>query len=192
MSNRSKGDFQMSKLTNASEVLKSVEEYYGKVLSSSKDLKTDACTTCSAPAKELQDILKLVPEEVKEKYYGCGTPLPLGIEGLSLLDLGSGSGRDCYVAAQLVGSTGAVTGIDMTDEQLKVARKNIDLYAEKLGYQPNLRFVKGFIELLKEAGIEDNSIDMCISNCVINLSPNKKLVIAGVFGALREGGIYEC
>ncbi|KAK9765730.1 hypothetical protein K7432_005717 [Basidiobolus ranarum] len=78
----------------------------------------------------------------------------------------------------------------MTDEQLEVARQNIDLYAEKLGYQPNLRFVKGFIEFLKEAGIEDNSIDLCISNCVVNLSPNKELVIAGVFRALKEGGEF--
>ncbi|ORX96339.1 methyltransferase type 11 [Basidiobolus meristosporus CBS 931.73] len=180
----------MDQLTNPTEIYNAVEEYYGRVLSSSDDLKTDACTTCHSPPKHILDILKLVPEEVKAKYYGCGTPLPLGIDGLDVLDLGSGSGRDCYVASQLVGPTGSVTGIDMTDEQLEVARRNIGEYASKLGYSPNLRFIKGFIEFLEVAGIENNSIDLCISNCVVNLSPNKELVIAGVYKALKEGGEF--
>lgn len=64
-----------------------------------------------------------------------------------MLDLGSGSGRDCYVCAKLVGEGGSVTGVDMTDEQLEVARKHVDEYAKTLGYaKPNMRFVKGFIE----------------------------------------------
>ena len=64
--------------------------------------------------------MSLIPSEVMEKFYGCGAPLPQGIDGLTVLDLGSGSGRDCYVAAALVGESGRVIGIDMTDEQIQV------------------------------------------------------------------------
>ncbi len=90
--------------------------------------------------------LKNVPVEESEKFYGCGAPLPLGIEGLKVLDLGSGSGRDCYAAAALVGEMGNVTGIDMTPEQLKVqAREHAERYCtETLGYaKPNLQFIEG-------------------------------------------------
>jgi hypothetical protein len=76
----------------------------------SEDLKTSACKTCTPPPREIRDLLKEVPEEVSIKFYGCGTPLPMGTTGLRVLDLGSGSGRDCYVAARLVGETGFVTG----------------------------------------------------------------------------------
>lgn len=62
--------------------------------------------------------LDSIPKEIKDKFYGCGTPIPFGIEGKSILDLGSGSGRDCYIASKLVGENGSVTGIDMTEEQL--------------------------------------------------------------------------
>ena len=65
-------------------------------------------------------ILAKVPAEVLDKFYGCGAPLPAGIDGLTVLDLGSGSGRDCYVAAALVGQAGAVIGVDMTAEQIEV------------------------------------------------------------------------
>ena len=93
------------------------------------------------------------------------------------MDLGSGSGRDCYVAAQLVGENGKVIGIDMTDEQLAVARKYVDTFCnDTLEYKTkNLEFIKGYIELLPEY-LEPESIDMIISNCVVNLSPRKDQV----------------
>eukprot|EP00470_Lotharella_oceanica_P008436 CAMPEP_0170179470 /NCGR_PEP_ID=MMETSP0040_2-20121228/17929_1 /TAXON_ID=641309 /ORGANISM="Lotharella oceanica, Strain CCMP622" /LENGTH=357 /DNA_ID=CAMNT_0010423583 /DNA_START=38 /DNA_END=1111 /DNA_ORIENTATION=- len=171
-------------------VYESVSNYYGKVLSSSKDLKTSACTTASRPPPEVIEALKLVPDPIKDRYYGCGTPLPSGIQGLDLLDLGSGSGRDCYVAAALVGQDGSVTGVDMTEEQLEVATKHVPDYMDKLGHkgEPNLAFKKGFIEFLGDAGVARESMDLVISNCVINLSPNKELVLQGVYDALREGG----
>lgn len=126
------------------------------------------------------------------KFYGCGNPIPLGIKGLKLLDLGSGSGRDCYVAAKLVGETGSVIGIDMTDEQLDVSRKYIDSYTKTLGYsKPNLDFKKGYIEFLEKAGIEKNSLGMVISNCVVNLSPNKEQVLSSVFNVLKQGGEFH-
>ena len=86
-----------------------------------------------------------VSSEVNDKFYGCGNPIPFGIHGLTILDLGSGSGRDCYVAASLVGSNGHVIGIDMTEEQLKVAKDNINEFCiDTLGYKkPNLEFRAG-------------------------------------------------
>lgn len=102
------------------EVRDSVTKYYGETLKTSDDLKTSACCTPNALPKAVRDILSEVPDEIKAKYYGCGSPTPLGIEGLRVLDLGSGSGRDCYVASALVGAEGSVTGIDMTDAQLEV------------------------------------------------------------------------
>lgn len=74
-----------------------------------------------------------MPDEVKAKYYGCGSPFPMGIEGLRVLDLGSGSGRDCYVCAALVGERGIVTGVDMTPAQLEVARRHADAYCTQVG-----------------------------------------------------------
>ena len=105
------------------------QEYYGKVLQSSKDLKTSACTAAGRPHPLLRKLMADLPEEVLSKFYGCGAPVPLGIEGMRVLDLGSGSGRDCYLSAALVGEGGFVTGIDMTDEQLQVGCKLRRLHA---------------------------------------------------------------
>eukprot|EP00041_Stephanoeca_diplocostata_P032412 m.1037392 g.1037392 ORF g.1037392 m.1037392 type:complete len:427 (+) comp24143_c0_seq9:2498-3778(+) len=168
----------------------SVQNYYGKILETSKDLKTNACTTSDRPNNIVIDALRKVPSEVKEKYYGCGSPVPLGIEGLDVLDLGSGSGQDCYIAAALVGNEGSVTGIDMTDEQLDVARRHAESYTKNtLNYDHNnMVFHKGYIEKIADAGVAPESVDLVISNCVINLSPDKPAVIKGVHDALRLGG----
>ena len=91
-------------------VRQSVQEYYGEVLTTSKDLRTSACTACKPPPPIVRELIKQIPQEVTEKFYGCGNPIPLGIDGLRVLDLGSGSGRDCYVAAKLVGEKGSVIG----------------------------------------------------------------------------------
>lgn len=91
------------------------------MLKSSKDLKTSACTAGGRPHPLLIQLMGRIPAEVLDKFYGCGAPLPLGIEGLRVLDLGSGSGRDCYLAAALVGEAGSVTGVDMTAEQLEAS-----------------------------------------------------------------------
>lgn len=173
-------------------MLDSVKDYYGKVLSTSKDLKTSACTAAGAPPPALRAVLRKVPSPVTEKFYGCGAPLPMGIEGLRVLDLGSGSGRDCYAAAALVGERGSVVGVDMTDEQLAVAREHAESYCtQTLGYQkPNMRFVRGYMEDLGAAGIEDGSADLVISNCVVNLSPDKGAVLREAFRALAPGGEF--
>lgn len=167
----------------------SVRNYYGKVLSSSKDLKTSACTTSNKPSPSVLNAMRKIPSPVMEKFYGCGTPLPTSIEGLHVLDLGCGSGRDCYLASALVGEHGSVTGLDMTAEQLGTARDNVEKFTATLGYaKPNMRFLEGMIEFVKDAGVAPGSIDLVISNCVINLSPDKEAVIRGCWEALREGG----
>lgn len=185
-----------SKLTaenevNSTQVYSSVQQYYGKVLSTNKDLKTSACCSVDKPHPTLLAALKDVPEEIIAKFYGCGNPIPFGINGLRVLDLGCGAGRDCFLAAKLVGANGSVTGVDFTDEQLQVAQKYREEYAKKLGYaKSNINFVKGYIEHLKEAGIQEGSIDIAISNCVVNLSPDKKSVLKGVYNALTMGGEF--
>eukprot|EP00759_Apiculatamorpha_spiralis_P019948 PhF_6_TR25586/c0_g1_i1/m.35870/K07755/AS3MT; arsenite methyltransferase len=170
---------------------KVVTAYYGETLKTSEDLKTNACKTCERPHPMFREALKYVPEEVKAKYYGCGMSIPFGISGKTVLDLGSGSGQDCYVAAQLVGATGEVIGIDMTDAQLDVARRNIASFQEKVPTAARkLSFVKGKIENLKECGIADKSVDVVISNCVLNLSPFKDQVLSEVYRILRPGGEF--
>eukprot|EP01064_Diplonema_japonicum_P015440 TRINITY_DN23168_c0_g1_i1.p1 TRINITY_DN23168_c0_g1~~TRINITY_DN23168_c0_g1_i1.p1 ORF type:complete len:363 (+),score=91.47 TRINITY_DN23168_c0_g1_i1:48-1136(+) len=171
--------------------LKSVEEYYGKVLNTSKDLKTSACTAAGRPHKLIREYISKVPKGVREKFYGCGAPLPLGIEGLKVLDLGSGSGRDCYVCAKLVGEKGSVLGVDMTKEQLEVADKYKNEYCtQTLGYKEcNMRFVEGYIEKLPTE-IASESVNIITSNCVINLSPDKPAVLKEAYRVLAPGGEF--
>lgn len=169
--------------------LESVKEYYGRVLKSNKDLKTNACCTADSMPIHLREILKDIHEEVKEKFYGCGSPIPTALHGKTVLDLGSGSGRDCFLLSKLVGPSGKVIGIDMTDEQLQVARRHIDHHTKKFGYsKSNVEFVSGYIEDLESAGIRSESIDVVTSNCVVNLSPAKRRVFSEVFRVLKPGG----
>lgn len=166
-----------------------VQQYYGEELSKSEDLKTNACCTLEAPAPYIQEILDQIHPKVIEKYYGCGLTIPDTIEGLTVLDLGSGSGRDCYIASALVGETGSVIGVDMTDEQLEVANSYIDYHAEKFGHaNANTQFIKGNIDQLDELGIEQGSVDLIISNCVLNLCMNKAKVLQDAFDLLKPGG----
>ena len=166
-----------------------VEEYYGKVLTSSSDLKTNACTTSCAPSSDIKALLKNIHDEVSSRYYGCGLVYPPLLEGLRILDLGCGSGQDCYVLAQMVGERGEVVGVDMTDEQLDVARRHVNWHTQAFGYsRPNVRFLKGYIEKLDQLDLEPGSFDVIVSNCVINLSIDKAAVLREAAKLLREGG----
>ena len=166
-----------------------VKEYYGKELGSSADLKTNACCAIEAPPKHIRKAIGLIHDEVLSKYYGCGLTIPFDLKGLKVLDLGSGSGRDCYIASKLVGQEGEVVGIDMTDEQLAVANKHIDYHTEKFGYKySNVKFIKGNIDNLGELGLKKESFDLIISNCVINLALNKQKVLNDAFSLLKPGG----
>jgi len=166
-----------------------VQDYYGKELQKSQDLKTNACCTLTPPPKHILNALKNVHEDVQLKYYGCGLTIPSELEGLKVLDLGSGSGRDCYIAAQLVGEKGEVVGVDMTDEQLAVANEYIEYHREKFGYKKsNVSFIKGNIEKLRELGLQPGSFDLIISNCVINLATDKEKVLRDAYDLLKPGG----
>ena len=167
-----------------------VKEYYGKILNGTKDLKTKAC--CCSPdsfPKEIKAALSLIDDEILTRFYGCGSPLPPLLEGMTVLDLGCGTGRDVYVAARLVGEEGHVIGIDMTDEQLEVAMRHEEEQRKRFGYsRSNVTFIKGYIEDLAAAGIEDSSVDVVISNCVINLSPYKQDIFNEIRRVLKPGG----
>ena len=166
-----------------------VKEYYGSTLAGSCDLKTDACSTLDMPREDVRKAIGAVHDEVSSRYYGCGLAIPPVLEGLKVLDLGSGAGRDVYALAKLVGETGHVTGVDMTDEQLAVARQYEDWHAEKFGYaKPNTRFVKGYLESLSELDLEPGSFDLIISNCVINLCTDKPAVFSAAYDLLKPGG----
>ncbi|MBI5477424.1 MAG: methyltransferase domain-containing protein [Deltaproteobacteria bacterium] len=174
---------------SASSTLESVKAYYGKVLSSNKDLQTSACCTAEAMPPHLRELLKDVHEEVQDKFYGCGSPIPSELEGRTVLDLGSGSGRDCYLLSRLVGARGRVIGVDMTAEQLEVARRHVGWHTAKYGYAtPNVEFKQGYIEDLEGAGVASSSIDVVVSNCVVNLSPDKRRVFSEVLRVLKPGG----
>ncbi len=166
-----------------------VKDYYGKVLQSSDDLQTNACCTPDDVPDYLRAVLAKIHPEVTGKYYGCGLVAPMALAGADILDLGSGSGRDAYALAGLVGATGTVTGVDMTDAQLDVARRHADFHAKAFGYEkPNTRFRKGYIERLGELGLADGSFDIIVSNCVINLSPDKPAVLREAYRLLKPGG----
>lgn len=173
-----------------SNVLDNVKEYYGNVLESSSDLKTNACccSTDSLP-QEVKEALPLIADEILDRFYGCGSPLPPYLEGMTVLDLGCGTGRDTYIASKLVGEKGKVIGVDMTKQQIDVARKYQDEQAKRFGYaQSNVEFYDGYIEDLEAIGIPSNSVDVVISNCVINLSPFKEKVFSEIFRILKPGG----
>lgn len=166
----------------------SVSNYYGNTLQSSSDLQTNACCTAGAPPKHIQQCISEIHPDVLAKYYGCGLCVPDLLEGKTVLDLGCGAGRDVYIASQLVGPKGKVIGVDMTPEQLKVAKEYQPYHAEKFGFD-NVEFHEGLIEKLDDiSSLTDNSVDIIISNCVINLCPDKEAVLSSCHRLLRPGG----
>jgi arsenite methyltransferase len=184
-----------------------------------KKVERELCCPVSYDPK----LLKAIPEEVLACDYGCGDPTRHLRLGDTVLDLGSGSGKICFLASQIVGPTGKVLGVDMNDEMLDVARRNAPLVARSIGYA-NVEFRKGKIqdlaldlELLDqrlkespvrsveglsalESGItelrrthpliSDNSIDVIVSNCVLNLvgPEDKRQLFSEIFRVLRRGG----
>ena len=147
-----------------------------------------SCCSCSCNKKEQEQIAKNIgysDEELKAPGnlgLGCGNPVALGKikKGDVVLDLGSGAGFDSFLASRITGKSGKVIGVDMTPEMIKKAKEN----AKKNNYE-NVEFKLGEIENLP---IEDNSIDVILSNCVINLSPNKKKVFQEARRVLKNGG----
>lgn len=173
-----------------SEKTEFIKKYYGDVLQSTGDLKTGACCCSDEMAHpKIREIERQLDNEILTKFYGCGSPIPPALVGAVVLDLGCGVGKDVFIASRLAGPDGFAIGVDMTDEQLAVANKHIGSQMMKFGFpKPNVEFRKGQIEELGEIGIRDNSIDVVMSNCVINLSENKKKVFSEIFRVLKHGG----
>ncbi len=138
------------------------------------------------PLAPAQAEAEFIPSETRERSYGCGSPVTDGApqEGETLVDLGSGSGVECFMASSSVGRSGKVYGIDMTDEMLHLANDTRAEVATRLGYD-NVEFRKGFLEQIP---LDDGVADVVISNCVINLSPDKRMTYQEVFRILRPGG----
>ena len=130
------------------------------------------------------DEVRTLPSEIVQETLGCGNPMAIASlrEGERVLDLGSGAGLDCFLAARQVGASGHVVGLDMTDTMLELARRN----QQKVGLG-NVEFRKGEIENIP---LPDSSVDVVISNCVINLSPDKDAVFREAFRVLRPGGRF--
>ncbi|MAZ67121.1 MAG: methyltransferase type 11 [Kangiellaceae bacterium] len=167
----------------------SVQEYYGQTLSSSDDLQTNACCTGSEPPQYLKNILSKLHDDVMSRYFGCGIICPTALEGMRILDLGCGAGRDVYALSALVGPSGSVVGVDMTDEQLEVANRHIEYHRQAFGFpEANVSFYKGYIEKLDELPLEPQSFDIIVSNCVINLAVDKAAVLKAARELLKPGG----
>jgi SAM-dependent methyltransferase len=169
---------------NNQQIKKIVKESYAKVAES-------GCgCSCNCRQASNEDLAKSIGYSNKEIIsvpdanlgLGCGNPTALGDirEGMTVLDLGSGAGFDCFLAAKKVGKSGKVIGVDMTSQMIKKAREN----AQKYNYY-NVEFKLGEIENLP---IENCSVDIIISNCVINLSPDKQKVFEEAYRVLRTGG----
>jgi SAM-dependent methyltransferase len=137
----------------------------------------------------LKPLLARIHPEVLSRYYGCGLVCPPLLAGCRVLDLGCGAGRDVYALAQLVGAGGSVVGVDMTPEQLAVAEGHRGFHRDAFGFD-NVRFLHGYIERLEELELEPGSFDVIVSNCVVNLSPDKDAVLAGVQRLLKPGGEF--
>jgi SAM-dependent methyltransferase len=173
----------MNHLKNNKDVKKTVKEAYAKIAANS-----GTCCSCGKVDAEnisknigySEDELKAVPEA--NLGLGCGNPTVLGKinEGDVVLDLGSGAGIDCFLASKKVGKSGKVIGVDMTEEMIKKSKS----IAKKYGYT-NIEFRLGDIENLP---IDSNSVDVIISNCVINLAPDKRKIFKEAHRVLRKGG----
>lgn len=162
-----------------------VQKHYAERIKSNASCcgpASDCCPTDSNlyPA----DLLATLPEGESAISYGCGDPITLASlePGQTILDLGSGAGLDCFFAAKKVGETGHVIGVDMTPEMIERARSS----AKRLNIQ-NVEFRQGYLEDLP---VDSKSVDVIISNCVINLAPDKSKVFSEAFRVLKPGGKF--
>ena len=156
-----------------------VREFYGNAAD------TPQAELC-CPTKYDDSAIAHIPQDVLDRFYGCGSPMTsAGIQpGETVVDLGSGAGIDVFIAAKFVGAQGKAIGIDMTDRMLSVARENQPKVATALGYDA-VEFREGFLEKIP---LESKSVDLVTSNCVVNLSPDKPRVFEEIWRVLKDHG----
>ncbi len=166
-----------------------VRKHYAERIQSSTSCCGPApsgASDCCGPESGLYpaDLLATLPEGESSVSYGCGDPITLASlqPGQTVLDLGSGAGLDCFFAAKKVGETGRVIGVDMTLEMIERARSS----AKRLNIQ-NVEFRQGYLE---ELPVESDMVDVIISNCVINLAPDKSKVFTEAYRVLKPGGKF--
>ena len=152
--------------------------------SAAQDRKTELCCPISYDPKYLE----VIPDEVLERDYGCGDPSKHVRPGETVLDLGSGGGKICFIASQVVGAEGRVIGVDMNADMLALARRSAPVVAERLGYD-NVEFREGKIQDLQPT-VGDASVDVVVSNCVLNLvaPEDKAQLFSELFRVLKKGG----
>ncbi len=171
-------------MTTNTPIHEAVREHYAERIKSNASCCGDGSSACCSTESKLypEELLTILPEGESTVSYGCGDPITLASlqPGQTVLDLGSGAGLDCFFAAKKVGETGHVIGVDMTPEMIERARSR----AERLNIR-NVEFRQGFLEALP---VESGTVDVIISNCVINLSPDKSKVFAEAFRVLKPGG----
>ena len=156
-----------------------MREFYGAAA------ETPVAELC-CPTKYDDTAISHIPQDVLDRFYGCGSPMTsAGIqEGETVVDLGSGAGIDVFIAAKFVGSNGRAIGVDMTDRMLSVAKENQPKVAAALGYDV-VDFREGFLEKIPVAS---KSVDLVTSNCVVNLSPDKPRVFEEIWRVLKDHG----
>ena len=169
-------------MTTPTPIHETVREHYAeRIKNNASCCGSDNC--CSTDSNLYPaDLLAILPEGESAVSYGCGDPITLAslTLGQTVLDLGSGAGVDCFLAAKKVGDTGHVIGVDMTPEMIERATSS----AKRLNLT-NVEFREGYLENLP---VDDHTVDVIISNCVINLSPDKSKVFAEAFRVLNPGG----
>lgn len=173
---------------DANKIKKSVRERYGRIAKKPADDSEYSSCGCSCGSGSLESMIGYSEEEISSipedamLGLGCGNPVAIASlrEGETVLDLGSGAGIDCFLAANRVGKRGKVIGVDMTPEMILRARENA-----RKGDYPNVEFRLGEIEHLP---VDNESVDVVISNCVINLVPDKRKAFEEAFRVLRPGG----
>ncbi len=172
----------MSSVITPDEIHSSVRDHYADLARQASSCCGPSSSECDCNTNYPDQLANAVPADIANFSLGCGDPITIAHlqPGETVVDLGSGGGLDCFLAAQRVGPTGRVIGVDMTPEMLNKARGN----AERLGVA-NVEFREGYIEHLP---VEDGTADVVISNCVINLSPDKPQVFRDIFRVLRSGG----